>query len=134
MGGGGKDGTGIKKSSTVPMEVPDIKGAEVLEVAMGLAHSLCILRATGKSRPIVDKLPVHDVEELDQREKVTAELEEDEEDEEEEEEEEPVKKKRKKSGEENGSGKKKKKKKAAGGGKGGGKKKKTGGKKKKGKE
>ena len=131
MGGGGKDGTGIKKSSTVPMEVPDIKGAKVLEVAMGLAHSLCILRASGKSRPIVDKLPVHDVEELDQREKVTAELEEDEE---EEEEEEPVKKKRKKSGEENGSGKKKKKKKAAGGGKGGGKKKKTGGKKKKGKE
>ena len=133
MGGGGKDGNGIKKSSTVPMEVPDIKGAKVLEVAMGLAHSMCIVRATGKSRSIIDKLPVHDVEELDKREKVTVEMEEEEE---EEEEEEPVKKKRKKSGKEDGSGKKKKKKKATvgGGGKGGGKKKKTGGKKKKGKE
>jgi hypothetical protein len=73
MEGGGRDGqTGIKKSSTIPLEVPAIQGAKVLEVTMGLSHSVCLVRATGKSRAILDALDVYEEAELDSREGLVA--------------------------------------------------------------
>ena len=58
---------GVKKSSTVPIEVPDIKGAVVLAVSMGFAHSCCIVKSTGKSTKILKNLKIYDVKELSER-------------------------------------------------------------------
>jgi len=68
MEGGGMHGKGgVKKSSTVPIEVPDIKGAVVLAVSMGFAHSCCIVKTTGKSTKILKNLKIYDVKELSER-------------------------------------------------------------------
>ena len=53
---------------------------------MGFAHSLAIVRSTGKSRAVLDKLDVYEVKELNERDDLVAAVEEDEE---------PKKKKRK---------------------------------------
>ena len=45
---------------------------------MGFAHSLAIVRSTGKSRAVLDKLDVYEVKELNERDDLVAAVEEDE--------------------------------------------------------
>ena len=59
------DWQGGKKSSTVPVEVPSLKGGKVIEVCMGLGHSCAIFRdSDAKTQALLDALPVLEATEL----------------------------------------------------------------------